>query len=87
MAYNYFDIDKDGQIIRLKQNCPRCGDGVYLAEMFDRRVCGKCSYTSFKEKPGKVKLKEVIPPKVKKGKKRDIPRKKIKGKSRHKKLR
>lgn len=45
----YYEI-KDGQIDRLKQSCPRCGDGVFLADHEDRRSCGKCGYTEFKRK-------------------------------------
>ena len=48
-AHKYYDI-KDGVIERTKQTCPRCGDGVFLAEHADRRSCGKCAYTEFKRK-------------------------------------
>ena len=41
---------RDGHIERLNQSCPRCGDGVFLAEHHDRRACGKCAYTEFKRK-------------------------------------
>ena len=45
--HKYYEIKK-GQIERVKQTCPRCGDGVFLAEHKDRRSCGKCAYTEFK---------------------------------------
>ena len=49
MSHKYYDI-KDGTIERNKQSCPRCGDGVFLAEHADRRSCGKCAYTEFRRK-------------------------------------
>ncbi len=38
------------KIKRLKKQCPRCGEGVYMAEHKEkdgkiRYYCGKCSYT------------------------------------------
>ncbi|MGB9707741.1 MAG: 30S ribosomal protein S27ae [Candidatus Pacearchaeota archaeon] len=30
--------------------CPRCGPGVFLANMNDRIFCGRCHYTEFKGK-------------------------------------
>jgi len=51
-SHAYYEI-KDGQIERIKQSCPRCGDGVFLAEHHDRRSCGKCGYTEFKRKKKK----------------------------------
>ena len=38
------------KVIRKRQFCPKCGDGVFLAEHEDRRVCGRCGYTVFKER-------------------------------------
>ncbi len=38
-------------ITRKRRHCPRCGDGVYLAEHKNRVSCGKCGYTEFKGKP------------------------------------
>lgn len=43
-----YDI-KDGKITRTKKHCPKCGDGVFLAEHKDRVSCGKCSYTEFRK--------------------------------------
>jgi len=49
------------KIVRLRRRCPKCGDGVFLAEHKDRFSCGGCGYTEFKggnrkapEKPVKV---------------------------------
>lgn len=51
--HQYYEI-KSGYIERTKQSCPRCGDGVFLAEHADRRSCGKCGYTEFKRKQKKT---------------------------------
>ena len=40
---------KDGKIERKRQECPRCGSGVYMAEHANRTSCGKCGYTVFKK--------------------------------------
>ena len=32
-------------IERLRQECPRCGPGVFLAEHKDRTSCGACGNT------------------------------------------
>jgi small subunit ribosomal protein S27Ae len=47
-------------IVRLRRSCPKCGDGVFLAEHKDRLSCGKCGYTEFKGK--QEKPKETPPP-------------------------
>jgi len=33
-----------------KKTCPKCGQGVHLAEHKDRRACGKCGYFEKKSK-------------------------------------
>jgi len=41
----------EGQnILKIRKNCPRCGDGVYMAGHKEkdgrmRNYCGKCHYT------------------------------------------
>ncbi|MBD3202699.1 30S ribosomal protein S27ae [Candidatus Woesearchaeota archaeon] len=40
------------------KSCPKCGDGVFLAEHKDRVTCGKCGYTEFKTKKKKEKKEE-----------------------------
>lgn len=30
------------------KTCPKCGQGFYLAEHSNRRVCGKCGYVEMK---------------------------------------
>ena len=44
-----FKVEGD-KIVRLRRNCPKCGDGVFLAEHKDRLSCGACGYTEFKSK-------------------------------------
>ncbi|DAC73307.1 MAG TPA: 30S ribosomal protein S27ae [Thermoplasmata archaeon] len=39
-----------GKIVRQRKSCPKCGDGVFLADHKDRLSCGKCGYTEFKAK-------------------------------------
>ncbi len=38
----------NGDQIKRKMNCPRCGAGVFLGEHKDRYVCGKCGYVEMK---------------------------------------
>lgn len=38
------------KIKRKKRTCPRCGDGVYMAEHEDRYYCGQCHMTEWKKK-------------------------------------
>jgi small subunit ribosomal protein S27Ae len=42
-----FTIEGD-KISRKRRSCPKCGDGVFLAEHKDRISCGRCGYTEFK---------------------------------------
>lgn len=44
---------KDSKIARKKKFCPRCGDGVFLAQHKGRLFCGRCSYTEFEKKDDK----------------------------------
>jgi len=44
---DFYKVGKDG-IERTKQECPRCGPGIFLAEHKDRTSCGACGYTEFK---------------------------------------
>ncbi len=48
-VWKYFKVE-DGKVVRLKKTCPKCGEGVYMAEHKDRWVCGRCGYTEWKEK-------------------------------------
>ncbi len=44
-AYNV----SGGKLERKKLSCPKCGQGVFLAEHKDRYHCGKCGYTRWKK--------------------------------------
>jgi small subunit ribosomal protein S27Ae len=35
---------------RNRKSCPKCGEGVHLAQHKDRQSCGKCGYTEFAKK-------------------------------------
>ena len=45
----FYKIEGD-KIDRTHRTCPKCGDGFYLGEHYDRYVCGNCHYTIFKRK-------------------------------------
>lgn len=42
-----FKVEGD-KLVRTRKTCPKCGDGVFLAEHKDRLSCGACGYTEFK---------------------------------------
>jgi small subunit ribosomal protein S27Ae len=41
---------KDDKLERTHQFCPRCGEGIFMAEHKDRLACGACGYTVWKER-------------------------------------
>lgn len=43
-----YDIDGD-DVDRQRKECPKCGEGVFLAQHSDRLTCGRCAYTEFNE--------------------------------------
>ncbi|HYA32625.1 MAG TPA: 30S ribosomal protein S27ae [Candidatus Bathyarchaeia archaeon] len=47
-ANELYEVSED-QVQRKRQACPRCGEGVFLAEHKDRLSCGKCGYTQFRK--------------------------------------
>jgi small subunit ribosomal protein S27Ae len=47
-VYKFYKVQGDS-LKRLKQDCPRCGKGRFLAEHKNRLSCGNCGYTSFKK--------------------------------------
>ncbi|MDD1754376.1 MAG: 30S ribosomal protein S27ae [Methanothrix sp.] len=47
-VYKYYEVTGDSAKSK-KAVCPRCGNGVFLAEHVDRQSCGKCGYTEFKK--------------------------------------
>ena len=40
----------EGDTIKKKRFCPKCGAGIFMAEHADRTACGKCSYTEWKKR-------------------------------------
>ena len=46
--YKYYEIEGN-KIKRIKQSCPKCGEGVFLAEHKNRVSCGRCGYTEYKK--------------------------------------
>ena len=44
-----YEVSDDG-IKRKRKSCPKCGEGVHLAEHKDRKSCGKCGYTESQAK-------------------------------------
>jgi small subunit ribosomal protein S27Ae len=46
----YYQVDADGTVVRLRQECPQCGPGVYMAKHKNRVSCGRCSMTEIKIK-------------------------------------
>ena len=62
-----FKVEGD-KIVRLRRNCPKCGDGVFLAEHKDRLSCGACGYTEFKSKTQKKPVESTAEkPEIKEG--------------------
>ncbi|UCH89101.1 MAG: 30S ribosomal protein S27ae [Thermoplasmata archaeon] len=49
--HKYFEV-KDGRAEPTRDYCPKCGEGIFLAEHKDRHSCGKCGYTEFKKSKG-----------------------------------
>ena len=43
----------EGDTIKRKKSCPRCGPGVFLMDSNGRLYCGKCHYTEFSGKEEK----------------------------------
>ena len=47
-VHKYYEVSGD-TVKAKKPVCPRCGQGVFLAEHAERMSCGKCGYTEFKK--------------------------------------
>lgn len=39
-----------GDKLERARSCPKCGNGIFLAEHKDRFFCGTCHYTEMKKK-------------------------------------
>ncbi|MEM3113192.1 MAG: 30S ribosomal protein S27ae [Candidatus Pacearchaeota archaeon] len=46
----YLKYKIEGNALKRKMSCPRCGPGIFLMEADNRIYCGKCHYTEFKTK-------------------------------------
>jgi len=46
-THKRYRIEGD-KVVRLKKECERCGNAVYMAEHKDRQTCGKCGFTQYK---------------------------------------
>lgn len=46
--YKMYTIEGNG--LKKRKSCPRCGPGIFLAIHKDRLSCGKCKYTEFVKK-------------------------------------
>lgn len=46
----YSKYTVEGNTVKRKATCPKCGPGIFLAEHKDRQTCGSCKYTQFKSK-------------------------------------
>ncbi|MEE8400696.1 MAG: 30S ribosomal protein S27ae [Candidatus Hydrothermarchaeaceae archaeon] len=42
----------ENTLLRKNKFCPRCGEGIFMAEHKNRFSCGSCGYTEWKEKSG-----------------------------------
>ncbi|CDO94046.1 unnamed protein product [Kluyveromyces dobzhanskii CBS 2104] len=42
---NYYKVDDEGKVAKLRKECPNCGAGIFLANHGDRYYCGKCHST------------------------------------------
>ncbi|MDR3292162.1 MAG: 30S ribosomal protein S27ae [Methanobrevibacter sp.] len=43
-----YQVDGD-KLTRKNSFCPRCSNGVFMADHGDRYACGKCGYTEMKK--------------------------------------
>ncbi|MEM7819322.1 MAG: 30S ribosomal protein S27ae [Candidatus Aenigmatarchaeota archaeon] len=35
---------ENGKVVRINENCPRCGAGTFLAKYKNRKYCGRCGW-------------------------------------------
>ena len=45
----YEKYSAEGDALKRKKYCPRCGPGIFLADHKNRWVCGACGYVEIKE--------------------------------------
>lgn len=41
--------DAKGGLKRRNENCPRCGEGTFLARYKNRKYCGKCGWSQIEK--------------------------------------
>jgi small subunit ribosomal protein S27Ae len=46
--WEQYEVSGD-TLVRKNRFCPRCGEGVFMAEHTNRFSCGSCGYTEWKE--------------------------------------
>lgn len=51
----------EGETLKRKRTCPKCGPGVFLAEHGDRYSCGACGYMEKKSSASEQKPPEKKP--------------------------
>lgn len=42
---HYYQVDSEGKVTKLRTECPKCGPGIFMANMENRQYCGKCHTT------------------------------------------
>ncbi len=47
-AWEKYDIEGQ-EVKRNSRSCPRCGEGVFLADHGNRLTCGKCGFSEIKD--------------------------------------
>ncbi len=62
--WEQYEISGD-TLTRKRRSCPKCGDGVFLAQHKNRSSCGNCAYTEFAQ-GGAPKPEEASKPDEKK---------------------
>jgi len=45
-----FSGEKGDSVVRKRKSCPKCGQGVFMAQHKGRITCGKCGYSEFESK-------------------------------------
>ena len=48
-VYSWLTMVTELLVVNANQICPRCGEGVFMADHGDRVACGKCGYTEMKK--------------------------------------
>jgi small subunit ribosomal protein S27Ae len=62
-------------LLRKNRFCPRCGEGVFMAEHSNRFSCGSCGYTEWKEGKDRIEPKPAPKPEVEEKPEEEEPKK------------